>query len=202
MGEKFYNNLTKNELEKMEPYSTIPLLKGINIDKGMDVLDIGGFGCGGLNTSIFFVKKECNIDAMNNDSSVKDLCDNFGVNFINADIFNYDSDKKYDIIISELLSEGQIKMLTDGHIDRIIDMLKPNGIFLSHFTDDLNRFPKGDNWVVRKTEMTPFVVDFKEGYCGGKAVEDVVTFKYNAEYLGEDTNRFFMKWFKFFKDGE
>ncbi|NDB30803.1 hypothetical protein EB155_11570, partial [archaeon] len=88
MGEKFYNNLTKNELEKIESYYTIPLLKSIDIDKGMDVLDIGGFGCGGLNTSIFFVKKECNIDAMNNDSSVKDLCDDFGVNFINADIFN------------------------------------------------------------------------------------------------------------------
>ena len=202
MSKKFYSEWSKGMLEKAESYFTIPLLKNISVDKGMDVLDIGGFGCGGLNTSIFFVKKECNIDAMNNDSSVKSLCDEFGVNFINADIFNYDSDKKYDIIMSELPVEVQIKMLTDGYIDKLIDMLKPNGVLLSHFTDDLSRFPEGDNWVSRKKEMTPFVVDFKEGYCGGETVEDVITSKYNVEYLGEDTTRFFMKWFKFFKDGE
>lgn len=201
MSEKFYNKLTKDKLEKLESYFTIPLLKDIDINKGMDVLDIGGFGCGGLNSSVFFVKKECNIDVMNNDSSVKGLCDEFGVNFINADIFNYSGDKKYDIIFCELNVEPQIKLLAGGHVDNLINMLKPDGMLITYFTDDLSRFPEGDNWVIRKKEMTPFVIDFKEGYCDSEAVEHVITSKYSAEYLGKDTTRFFMKWFKFVKNG-
>lgn len=200
MKNKFYSNWSNRKLKNEHRYFTIPFLTKLPIEEGMDVLDIGGFGCGGLNTSIYFKEKGCVIDAMNIDDSVKGWCNDFDVHFIHADIFNYSNkEKKYDVIMSELEVETQIKMLKEGYVESLCDMLKPNGILLMHFTDDISKFPTGQKWEKRYNEMKPIVEEFKKDYCNNKPIEEILTTKYNVEYLGRDNGRIFMKWFKFSK---
>ena len=196
-NDKFYSDWGKDEIEDNYLHYTLPFLYDITIKEGMGVLDVGGFGCGGLNTSVYLKQKGCNIDVINIDGTVKDLCDEFNVNFIEGNIFTYrDYTTTYDIILVELDSESQIKFLQEGHMDTLLQLLKPNGILLTHFTDNLSDFPEGDYWLDRKKNLTPLVEEFTTNYCKGEPIEDVIRSSYNCYYIGKDLTRPFMKWFK------
>ena len=196
-NDKFYSDWGKDELEKNYLNYTLPFLYDIGIKEGMGVLDVGGFGCGGLNTSVYFKEKGCNIDVINIDPTVKDLCDEFGVNFIEDNIFTYkDYSTTYDIILLELEVENQIKLLREGYIDSLLKLLNTNGILLTHFSDDISQFPEGKYWEDRKTEIKPVVEEFTIDYCKGEPIEDVIRSSYNCYYIGKDLTRPFMKWFK------
>jgi len=194
---KFYSDWGKDELEKNYLHYTLPFLYDIGIKEGMGVLDVGGFGCGGLNTSVYFKEKGCNIDVINIDPTVKDLCVEFGVNFIEDNIFTYkDYSTTYDIILLELEVENQIKLLREGYIDSLLKLLNTNGILLTHFSDDISQFPEGKYWEDRKTKIKPIVEEFTKDYCKGEPIEDVIRSTYNSYYIGKDLTRPFMKWFK------
>ena len=194
---KFYSDWDKNKIEENYLFYTLPFLYDISIKEGMGVLDVGGFGCGGLNTSVYFKEKGCNIDVINIDPTVKDLCDEFDVNFIEGDIFTYkDYTTTYDIILVELDSESQIKFLQEGHMDTLLQLLTPTGVLITHFSDDLSQFPEGEYWEDRKSQLISVVEEFTTGYCHNEPIENIIKDKYNSVYIGKDLTRQFMKWFK------
>jgi 2-polyprenyl-3-methyl-5-hydroxy-6-metoxy-1,4-benzoquinol methylase len=185
---KFYSNYNSSELKKLYPYTTVPFINELTIKKGMDVLDIGGFGCAGLNTSLYLKEKGCVVDVINIDKNVEKYCKKFNVKFIHSDIFNYDvTEKKYDIIILELVIENQIDIYKENLIDKLKQMLKPDGCVLTFFTDDITNIP-----IHRLKEVKDIVKKFSNDYLNNIPIEKI----YEKEFIGLD-NRKYMKWFKF-----
>lgn len=197
---KFYSDWGKNKIEDQYLFYTLPFLYDMGIKEGMDVLDVGGFGCGGLNTSVYFKQKGCNIDVMNIDPSVKSLCEQFNVNFIEGDIFTYkDITTTYDIILVELDTHNQIKLIEKGYVDSLLSLLNPHGFLITHITDDITQFPEGEYWQERKKEITSAVENFSKTYCNNIPIEEIMKTQYNSYYIGKDLTRPFMKWFKIHK---
>ena len=69
MGGKFYTNWGKDKLINSHYIHTVNYIK--EIEPNSTVLDVGGFGCGGLNTTVYLKQKGCSIDVLNIDDSVK-----------------------------------------------------------------------------------------------------------------------------------
>ena len=185
---KFYNKYNSSELKKLYPYTTMSFLNELTIKKGMDVLDIGGFGCAGLNSSLYLKERGCIVDVINIDKDVEKYCKEFDVNFIHSDIFKYDiTEKKYDIILLELVIENQINVYKENLIDKLKQMLKSDGCVLTFFTDDITNIPTH-----RLKEVKGIVEKFSNDYLNNIPIEKV----YEKEFIGLDTRKY-MKWFKF-----
>tara|TARA_A100001388_G_scaffold276405_1_gene264089 strand:+ start:3964 stop:4599 length:636 start_codon:yes stop_codon:yes gene_type:complete len=197
----FYTDWTQDAIKRYAAYSSIQYLKGIEINKETKVLDIGGFGNRGLSSSLYLLEKGCQIDVINNDDSVREECESYGINFIYGDIFTHSFDKKYDLIISDIWIELHIKMLESGTVDSLLNYLEKEGLLLIYFTDDLDAFNENiEHWKKRKEECRLIVEKFKKNYCNNKSIESVILDKYVAEFLGLDQqkHRKFMKWFKIY----
>ena len=189
MGDKFYSNWKKNKLINSHSIHTVNYIK--EIEPNSTVLDVGGFGTGGLNTTVYLKQKGCSIDVLNIDDSVKGWCNDFDVHFIHADIFNYSNkEKKYDVIIVELVIETQINMYKENLIDKLKDILKPNGYILTFYVDDISNVP-----TKRLKETKHLIEEFKKDYLNNIPIEEI----YKEEFIGIDNNRKYMKWFKFLK---
>ena len=187
MGNKFYSNWKKDKLINSHSNHTLKYIK--EIEPKSTILDVGGFGTGGLNTTVYLKQKGCSIDVLNIDDSVKGWCNDFDVHFIHADIFNYSNkEKKYDVIVMELVIEKQIDVYKENLIDKLKDILKPNGYILTFYVDDISNVP-----TKRLKETKHLIEEFKKDYLNNIPIEEI----YKEEFIGVDSNRKYMKWFKF-----
>jgi hypothetical protein len=183
---KFYEDWSKKQLLENYKEHYLEYLK--DIKEGSKILDVGGFGCNGLNTSIYLAKKGFDLDVVNIDEKVKKICDDFSIKFIQQDIFNFKSDKKYDVIILELFIENQIDIIENKLIEKLYKNLNKHGYILTFFVDETKDVPSN-----RLEETEEIIKKFKKIYCKNKPIESL----YSKEFIGYDKNRPYMKWFKF-----
>lgn len=108
------------------------LIKGLPTN--IEVLDVGGWGLEGENTSLALVKHFSfdNVTCLNKQHEVIYEYSRRYPNqtFIETEFFEYKFDKQYDLVVFDTNCEGEMQMWED--MDVIGDLLKPNGYLIGY----------------------------------------------------------------------
>ena len=133
----FFDSIASNWVNDNDINKIKSLLDIININKGDDVLDLG---CGkGIITPLIYEYTQKQVDAMDISNEMikeaKKINNKNCYNFICADFYNYDFNKKYDkVIIFDAYPHFLDKKLFK---EKVLSILKDNGILA--IVHDLSR---------------------------------------------------------------
>lgn len=121
------------------------------IPKDASVLDVGCFGHGGCNTSLFLAERFDHVTGVAISREIeKYIPDNYTVIFDN--FYNYDFETPFDLVVLDLHIEGNlINDWCNKGLERMKDLVKPGGYLINYV---MTTTDYGD------PEVTPSLIDW------------------------------------------
>jgi SAM-dependent methyltransferase len=154
------------------------------------LLDIG---CGNGKNTIYFQKKGFNSRGIDFARSAIDICKENAKELMNkpefkmADILNYNSGKKYDVVLDCGCLHHIKRSNWNKYKKTILDNLKVGGYFYLHGISGgdankvLSKHPKKRNWIInKKGHYTTFLIDKDINKLFGKRIEIKKSFEFKS----------------------